>query len=170
MQHFSNYFVQILVIRPKCQRGQRWSKGRESKKFQEKQLPRPRLTRCKLGFAVTVTGFFFLPYPCKIKRKENSSCSACGHLQDLIHLPLDCPASEPLGAPYLTPLLPFSTSGPDLGVWSDCYVSVEFFHHLIPRNGSASTTITTNILINPRIIVKCTQRFNFSREVNHLNH
>ena len=30
-------------------------------------------------------------------RKENSACSACGHpLQDLNHLLLDCPASEPL--------------------------------------------------------------------------
>ena len=32
-----------------------------------------------------------------ISRKENSACSACGHpLQDLNHLLLDCPASEPL--------------------------------------------------------------------------
>jgi len=36
-------------------------------------------------------------YICTIKRKENSSCSACGHpLQGLTHLLLDCPASEPL--------------------------------------------------------------------------
>jgi len=34
---------------------------------------------------------------CRIKRKENSSCSACGHpLQHLTHLLLDCPVSEPL--------------------------------------------------------------------------
>ena len=33
----------------------------------------------------------------RISRKENSACSACGHpLQDLNHLLLDCPASEPL--------------------------------------------------------------------------
>ena len=33
----------------------------------------------------------------RISRKENSVCSACGHpLQDLNHLLLDCPASEPL--------------------------------------------------------------------------
>jgi len=33
---------------------------------------------------------------CRIKR-ENSSCSACGHpLQGLTHLHLDCPASEPV--------------------------------------------------------------------------
>ena len=31
-----------------------------------------------------------------ISRKENSACSACGSLQDLNHLLLDCPASEPL--------------------------------------------------------------------------
>ena len=33
----------------------------------------------------------------RISRKKNSDCSACGHpLQDLNHLLLDCPASEPL--------------------------------------------------------------------------
>ena len=33
----------------------------------------------------------------RINRKENSACSACGHpLQDLNHLLLNCPASEPL--------------------------------------------------------------------------
>ena len=33
----------------------------------------------------------------RISRKENSDCSACGHpLQNLNHLLLDCPASEPL--------------------------------------------------------------------------
>ena len=33
----------------------------------------------------------------RISRKENSACSACEHpLQDLNHLLLDCPASEPL--------------------------------------------------------------------------
>jgi len=29
MQHFSNYFVQILVIRSKCQGEQRWSRKDE---------------------------------------------------------------------------------------------------------------------------------------------
>ena len=33
----------------------------------------------------------------RISRKENSACSACGHSpQDLNHLLLDCPTSEPL--------------------------------------------------------------------------
>ena len=36
-------------------------------------------------------------YLYRISRKENSACSACGHsLQDLNHLLLDCPATEPL--------------------------------------------------------------------------
>ena len=36
-------------------------------------------------------------YLYRISRKENSACGACGHpLQDLSHLLLDCPASEPL--------------------------------------------------------------------------
>jgi len=34
-------------------------------------------------------------YLCRIKRKENSSCRACGDpLQDRTHLLLDCPAPE----------------------------------------------------------------------------
>ena len=49
----------------------------------------------------------------RISRKENSACSACGHpLQDLKHLLLDCPASEPL---------PKSISGSSLSIldlWS----------------------------------------------------
>jgi len=52
----------------------------------------------------------------RIKRKENSSCSACGHLlQDLTHLIFDCPASELLGALSSALLFPFLTSGRDLG-------------------------------------------------------
>jgi len=74
-------------------------------------------------------------YLCKIKRKENSSCSACGHsLQDLTYLLLDCPASEPVCAPSLALLLPLLFSGP--GYW----VSVDFIHAPIPRKGSGSTT------------------------------
>jgi len=38
------------------------------------------------------------------------------------------------GAPSLA-LFPFLTSGPDLGVWPDCWVFVEFFHAPIPRKG-----------------------------------
>jgi len=130
LQHFSNYFVQILVIRSKCQ-GDKDGPGEERKNSELSQL-------CCHSHSLLL---FLIP----IKRKENSSCSACGHhLQDLTHLPLDCLASEPLGAPYLTPLLPFLTSGPDLGVWSGCWVSVEFFHPLISRKGSASTTITNH--------------------------
>jgi len=34
MQDFSNYFVRILVIKSKCQGGQRWSKGGK-KNFRE---------------------------------------------------------------------------------------------------------------------------------------
>jgi len=34
---FSNYFVQISIIRSKCQKGQRWSRGR--KKFQGVAAP-----------------------------------------------------------------------------------------------------------------------------------
>jgi len=46
-----------------------------------------------LDFAAMVTAFFcpFTYALCRIKRKENPSCSACGHtLQDLTHLLLNC--------------------------------------------------------------------------------
>jgi len=36
----------------------------------------------------------------------------------------------------------FFTSGPNLGAWPDCWVSVEFLHDPIPRKGSGSTTTT----------------------------
>jgi len=40
---------------------------------------------------------FLSSFLCRIKRKENSSCSTCGHhLQDLTHLLLDCPTFQPL--------------------------------------------------------------------------
>jgi len=44
--------------------------------------------------------------------------------------------------------LPFLTSGPDLGAWPDCWVSLEFFHAPIPRKVSDSTT--TNNLRGPQ--------------------
>jgi len=36
-------------------------------------------------------------------------------------------------------LLPFLTSGPDLGAWPDCWVSTEFLRTPIPRKLSGST-------------------------------
>jgi len=55
-----------------------------------------RLIHCKLsllqynGHSLLLSSYLY-----RIKRKENSSCSTCGHpLQDLTHL--DCPESEPL--------------------------------------------------------------------------
>ena len=61
-------------------------------------------------------------YLYRISRKENSAWSACGHpLQNLNHLLLDCPASEPLRKSIFGSSL-FSIYGPDLGLWSDCWV------------------------------------------------
>ena len=78
-------------------------------------------------------------YLYRISRKENSACSACGHpLQNLNHLLLDCPASEPLRKS----IFGSSLSILDLGVWPDCWVSAEFLRAPIPRNGSGSTTTT----------------------------
>ena len=79
----------------------------------------------------------------RISQKENSACSACGHpLQDLNHLLLDCPASEPLRKSI------FGSSLSILDLWSrpwgapDCWVSGEFLRAPIPRKGSGSTTTT----------------------------
>jgi len=109
------------------------------------ELVLPRLIRCELSQLRCHGHSLLLPsYLCRIKRK-NSSCRACRHpLQDLTHLLLDCPAFEHLRRSSSAPLLTFLTSGPDLGAWPDCWVSVEFFYAPIPQKGSGSTTTTTN--------------------------
>ena len=57
--------------------------------------------------------FLLSSYFHRISRKENSACSACGHpLQDLNHLLLNCPASEPLRKPI------FGSSLSILDLWS----------------------------------------------------
>jgi len=64
-------------------------------------------------------------YLCRIKQKENSSCSSSGQpLQNLTHHLLDCPTSYNSfsGAPSLALLLPFLASGPNLGARPDCRV------------------------------------------------
>ena len=78
----------------------------------------------------------------RISWKENSACSACGHpLQDLNHLLLDCPAFKPLcKSIFGSSLSLFSIYGLELGVWPDCWVSVEFLLAPIPWKGSGSTT------------------------------
>jgi len=38
-------------------------------------------------------------------------------------------------------------SGPDLGAWSDCWVSREFLHTAIPRKGSGSTTTMKTLIL-----------------------
>jgi len=64
---------------------------------------------------------------------QHSSCNACGrHLQDPTNLLLDCPHPSHSGAPPLAILL-FLISGPDLGAWPDCWISVEIFHAHVPR-------------------------------------
>jgi len=84
-------------------------------------------------------------YLCRIKWKENSSCSACGHpLKDLTHHLLDCTASEPLRCAI------FGTTSSifDLGVWPDCWVSVEFLHApSLGRGRVAPSPITHNEII-----------------------
>jgi len=61
------------------------------------ELALSRFVRCELSrLRCHDLSLLFSSYLCRIKRKKNSLCSACGHpLQDLTHLLLDCPASEP---------------------------------------------------------------------------
>ena len=66
-------------------------------KLSSEELLLSRPVRCGLsrlrchGHSLLVSSYLH-----RISRKENSACSACGHpLQDLNHLLLDCPASEP---------------------------------------------------------------------------
>jgi len=83
----------------------------DSLSFQETVLLR--LIRCELSRLCYHSHSLLLSsYLCRIKQKENSTCSACGHpLQDLTHLLLDCPASEPLRRIIFgTTLLPFLIS------------------------------------------------------------
>jgi len=64
------------------------------------------------------------------------------HVEAARHLILDCPASEPLLRAIFGTTSSILTSGPDLGAWPECWVSVEFLHVPIPRKGSGSTTTT----------------------------
>jgi len=85
------------------------------------ELALPRLIRCELsrlrchGHSLLLTS-----YLCRLKRKNNSSCSACRHpLQNLTIFSWIVPHLSLSGASSLA-LLPFLTSGPDLGAWPDC--------------------------------------------------
>jgi len=78
-----------------------------------KELALPRLACCELS-RLRCHGHSLLwsSYLCRIKRK-NSSCSAGGHqLQDLTHLLLDYPASEPLRCAI------FGTTSTIFDLWS----------------------------------------------------
>jgi len=63
-------------------------------------------------------------------------------LQDLAYSFWIVPRLSLSGMPSLAPLLPFLTSGPDLGAWPDCWVFVEFLYASIFPKGSGSTTTT----------------------------
>jgi len=106
------------------------------------ELALSRLIRCELSSCCCHGHSLLLSsYLCRTKRK-NSSCSACEHpLQDLTHLLLIVPHMSLSGAPSLV-LPSFLTSGPDIGAWPNCWVSVEFLHASIPRKRSGSTTTT----------------------------
>jgi len=100
-----------------------------------KKLALSCLIRCELSrFSCHGHSLLLSPDLCRIKRKENSSCSACGHLCR-IWLTFFLTASHPSlsGAPFSAPLLPFLTSGTDLVAWPDCWVSVEWLHPSLGR-------------------------------------
>ena len=125
-----------------------------------------RLIRCELS-RLRCHGHSLLlsSYLRRISRKENSDCSACGHpLQDLNHLLLDCPASEPLRKSIFGFSL-FLTYGPDLGVWPDSWVFAEFLRAPIPRKGSGSTTTTVSAIIVSEKCIKANFCYQGLREV-----
>jgi len=68
------------------------------------ELALPHLAHCEL-FRLRCHDHSLLlsSYLCRKKRKENSSCSACGlHLQDLTYFRLDCSAKQPKPIQALT--------------------------------------------------------------------
>ena len=82
----------------------------------------------------------------RISRKENSDCSACGHpLQDLNHLLLDCPASEPLRKSI------FGSSLSILDLWSRSWGVARLLG--LPRKGSGSTTTTTTTVTAEHVLI-----------------
>jgi len=96
-------------------------------------------------FAATVTAFSYL---CRIKRKEISSCSACGHpLQDLTHLLLDCLASEPFRRAIFNTTSSVLISVPDLGGVPRLLGLRGIFPRPHPSEGVGSTTTTLCLCI-----------------------
>jgi len=110
------------------------------------ELILPRLGLCYLSrLRCHGHNIILFSYLCRIIRKDNSSCSACGlHMQDPTHLLLNCPMHLSLsGTPSLALLLLFLIFCPDLEAWPDYWVSAKFIGVLITRKGSHSTTSTT---------------------------
>jgi len=94
--------------------------------------------RCKLSrLRCHGHSLFLSSYLCRIKRKENSYAAPADTLCRIWLAPWLSRIWASLA------LLPFLTSGPDLGAWPDCWASVEFLHAPITRKGSSSTTTTT---------------------------
>ena len=97
----------------------------------------------------------------RISRKENSACSACGHpLQDLNHLLLDCPASEPLRKSIFgSSLSLFLIYGPDLGVWPDCWC---------PRSSSLPPSLARGRVVPPPTaqLLKCSRLPDYLQMLN----
>jgi len=105
------------------------------------ELALPRLIHCKLS-RLRCHGHNLLlsSYLCRIKCKENSFSSACGHpLQDLTHLLLMyCSASEPLRRAI------FGTTSYIFDLWSIPWGVARLLGLPIPRKRSGSTTTTRN--------------------------
>jgi len=103
------------------------------------ELALPRLIHCELS-RLRCHGHSLLlsSYLCRIKWKENFSMDTLCRIW--LTSSLTFPHSSLSGVPSSAPLLPFWTSGPDLGAWPDCLVSVEFLHAPIPWKESGSTT------------------------------
>jgi len=94
-------------------------------------------------------------------KTEQSSCSACGHhLQDLTHLLLDCPASEPLWRAIIGTTSSIRSPVQTLGRGQTVGFPRSSSEPTIPRNRSGSTTTTrgsylllSKILFSPKIVI-----------------
>jgi len=117
-----------------------------------KELALPRLIRYELS-RLRCHGHSLLlsSYLCRIRRKENSSCSACEHLlQDMTHLLHDCHASQPLRRAI------FGTTSSIFDLWSRPWGVARLLglrgippHDPIPRKGSGSiTTIAKSLYLS----------------------
>ena len=120
------------------------------------KFPVPTVSRLEFVLLRSIC-FELFAFASKVKASYNfsklvvrkTSCSACGHLQDLNHVLLDCLASESLQI-YLW------LCSLHIGVWLNCWVSAKFRCFFISRKGLGGTTPQSSRFKNKNNAVCCT--------------